>query len=481
MRQVRPKKTRASKMTRREFCQRSVVGLGALTVPAWMLATQSVKARAATRPTIELRLGSTVFKAAGGIDPATGLPYKGLSDLFAEHFKPEQTGISVIPTDIVGTSVNDQHAKIVTLLLGGQIDIVLGSTLWPYYQQKLLVSLNRFYTRDNWRANYIPAIFTPPMERIMYPPWVANPTVYVSAPADLIVYSSAYDKQLFADFGVRPLSEPPTIDEIISKLPALTGKNPRTGQMCYGMYYNAGIAIHQMLYFLGHGDINFGTIDPRQPSKIAFDTPLIKSAIRQLITLAKYCPPGFVLGRGAENWGTNSNTIAMMLSVTPAGGGAAGMLTPILHQLTDRFVVTQGIRDKNNHTFFVSANEYGIASRSQNIDAAWEVLKFLSGPVAQKFMFENFRSLPSWKNQNWMTPATYPYAKPFLAAAAAARNAFFPQFMFSTFRPWLNATVSNAIAGKPLDLDADLARMQKQAEEWVVNTYTVQDGQVVPK
>jgi ABC-type glycerol-3-phosphate transport system substrate-binding protein len=302
----------------------------------------------------------------------------------------------------------------------------------------------------------------------------------VSVPADLSAISTAYDKQLFEDFGVDPLSSTPTIDDVVNRVPKLTGTNPRTGQMCYGMYYNAGVAVHQLLYFLGRGAITFGSIDPRNPSALQMDTPEIKAAIQEIIRLAQYCPPGFVLGHGAENWGTTNNTIGIALSITPQGGGSAGMLTALQNKLTDRFVVTGGIRT-NGHTFYVSAGEYAIASKTRDKDAAWEALKFLSGSVAQKFLFDNFFSLPSWKDQSWLTPESDPYGPPFLAEAAAAQEAFFPEFMFETYRPWLNATISNAIAGQSVDLDAGLAQMQQQANQWVVANYTVQNGQVVPK
>lgn len=468
-------------LTRREFCRRSaMLGGSAITLPALILEACAPSQPAAAKPTIAIRLGSTLYKSNSGVDPATGKHYLGINDLLSQHFNGSASGITVSAIDIAGSSVNDQHAKIQTLLVGGQIDILGGATLWPYYQQKLLVDLTPYYKRDNWRANFVPTLFQPPIERIMYPPWASNPQTYVSVPADLSAISTAYDKQLFADFGVAPLSSTPTIDEIVSKLPNLTGKNPRTSQQCYGMYYNAGVAVHQLLYFLGRGAITFGSIDPQNPAKLQMDTPAIKSAIQEIISLAKYCPPDFVLGHGAENWGTSANTVAIALSITPQGGGSTGMLTALQNKLTNRFIVTEGIRT-NGHTFYVSAGEYAIASKAKDLNAAWDVLKFLSGPIAQKFLFDNFYALPSWKNQNWLTAQNDPYGAPFLAEAAAAKEAFFPEFMFQTYRPWLNSVISNAIAGKSYNLDSGLAQMQSQAEQWVVATYTVQNGQVVPK
>lgn len=461
---------------RREFLRWTAAGAaGAPLVPGALARSRTSGSTAAP---VKIQVATTAFKSNSGVNPATAQPYQGLNELLKQHFNSSK--VQVESTDIVGATPNDTMAKIQTLLLGGQVDIVIGDTLWPYYVQGLLKDLTPYYKKSNWRSKFIATIFKPPIERVMFPPWVADPTTYVSVPIDLSCISTAYDKQIFKDFGVAPLSEPPQMTDIVAKIPKLTGKNPKTGKQTYGLYYNAANASHQMLYFLGHGDIDFGTIDPSDPSKIQFDTPLIQSKIEQMISLAKYSPPGFVLGQGAENWGTTDNDVAINLSVTASGLAGAGMLSAVENHLTSRYVVTTGIRDKSNHTFYVSADEAAMASKTAHPAEAWKVLEFLSGPVAQKFYFQNFQSLPGLKSQNWATKKTSPYIEPFLATANDAHEAFFPEFMFQTFRPWLNATMSNAIAGKSVDLSTGLAQMQQQAEAWVKANYTTRNGEPYP-
>lgn len=464
------------RVRRRDFLRWGVAG--AVGIPLVPGARTGPRALRSTAAPVKIRVATTAFKSSAGVNAATARPYQGLNDLLQQHFNSSK--VQVESTDIVGATPNDTMAKIQTLLLGGQVDIVIGATLWPYYVQGLLKDLTPYYKRSDWRSKFIATIFKPPIERVMFPPWVPNPTTYVSVPIDLSCISTAYDKQIFKDFGVEPLSEPPQITDIVAKIPKLTGKNPRTGKQTYGLYYNAASASHQLLYFLGHGDIDFGTIDPSNPSKIQFDTPLIMSKIEQMISLAKYSPPGFVLGQGGENWGTTDNDIAINLTVTPSGLAGAGMLTAVENHLTSRFVVTTGIRDKNNHTFYVSADEAAMASKTAHPAEAWKALQFLSGPVAQKFYFENFQALPGWKSQNWATKKTSPYVESFLATANNAHEAFFPEFMFQTFRPWLNATMSNTIAGKSVNLSSGLAEMQQQAEAWVKANYTMKNGEPYP-
>ncbi|MEU7001830.1 hypothetical protein [Nonomuraea sp. NPDC046570] len=186
--------------------------------------------------------------------------------------------------------------------------------------------------------------------------------------------------------------------------------------------------------------------------KLRFDTPEIKRGIELMIQTAKYAPPGFEIGQGAENWGTADNTVAVHMSLPPMG-----MRPAIDNKLTERFVVTEGVRDRNNHTLFVSATEYGIAKSCKNPDAAWEVIKLLAGAEGQQFLYEQYFELPTWRTADWVHPETSPYGRPFLAAAAAGKNAFFPAFMFRTFRPWMAATISTAING-PMTRPSSTAR-----------------------
>ncbi|ACQ79770.1 ABC-type sugar transport system periplasmic component [Beutenbergia cavernae DSM 12333] len=404
------------------------------------------------------RVGLTTFAANVGIDPRTGREIRGLNDFLSD------AGLDgVVAVDVPGRDANSTNSKVQTMLLGGSVDIIQMSTVYPFFRQGLLADLTPYYERDSWADNYIEAIFAPPLERIMYPPWDPAPSTYISSPGILNTLSLAYDAQLFEDFGVEPPGTIPDIDDVVAKLPRLTGTNPRTGEQCYGMYYDPRAASHIMLYYFGRG-IDLGTVDPDDPARLAFDTDQVRSGIEQMIATAEFAPPGFEIGQGAENWGTENNTVAINMSVAPAA-----MQTAQDNGLVDRFVVTEGVRNTEGHTFYVTATEFAIASAARDTDLAWEAVKLLSGAEGQRFLYEEYQELPTWRDADWVDTDLTPYAPAFIAAAEAGRNAFFPEFMFRTFRPWMASIISRALGGASYDLAAELADQQRKAEQWVLD------------
>lgn len=406
----------------------------------------------------DTRVGLTSFAANIGIDPRTGGEITGVNAFLKQNGLEHITAV-----DIPGRDPNAINSKVQTMLIGGSVDVIQMSTVYPFFRQNLLTDLTKYYVRDDWQNNYIDAIFRPPLERIMYPPWDPDPQIYISSPGILNTLSLAYDAQLFEDFGVEPLDTIPDIDDMMEKLPKLTGVNPRTGKQCYGMYYDPNSSSHIMLYYFGRG-VDLGVVDENDPSKLTFDTPRVREGIEQMIATAAYAPPGFQIGQGAENWGTEDNTVAINMSVSPTR-----MQSAQDNGLVDRFVVTEGVRDGDNHTFYVSATEFAIAAEVRDIDAAWEAVKLLSGGQGQRFLYEQYQELPTWKNADWVDTDVTPYAPAFIAAAEAGRNAFFPEFMFRTFRPWMASLISRALTGANYDLDAELADQQRKAEQWVLN------------
>lgn len=414
--------------------------------------------------TANVRVGLDAYSANDSEDPETRRRIKGMSTFMKESGGSQ----SATFTDIVGNDANATVSKTQTLLLGGQVDIIHGSTIYPYYQQGLLINLQSYYDKDNWQQNFVSSIFRAPAERVELPPWSLHPTGKVSSPDSLDTSSVACDSQLFEDFGVEPLSDQPTIEEVLDKAPRLTGRNPKTGKSCYGLYYNPGSAAHLMLVYFGHG-LDLGQLDPHDPSKLTFDTAQVKTGILQMVGTARYCPPGFEIGQGAENWGTKDNTVAINMAVGPAA-----MLQPVLAGLSQRYVVTEGIRDRGGHTPFVGAGEWGISSKCKDPDAAWELVKLLSGKTGERFTSVNYGVLPAWKSADWLDPKQFPYANAFTACATAAKNVYFPEFMFRTFRPWMAQVIGKMINGKKVDLAGQLADQQKQAEAWASTQKGVQ-------
>lgn len=403
-----------------------------------------------------LKVALIGFKSRDGEDATTGRKIRGITGFVqGTSFKGKATF-----QDIVADSANAITSKTQALLLGAQADIIHGATVYPFYDQGLLIDLKKYYDADSWQPNFVQSIFTPPAERVLLPAWSSSPTGVVSSPAKLDTVSVGYDRQLFEDFGVEPLRVQPTIEEILEKAAKLTGKNPRSGEQCYGLYFDPRKSAHIMLVYFAHG-LDLGKVDPTDPSKLRFNSEEVKTGIQSMITSASLCPPGFQIGLGAENWGTKGNTVAINMLVGPEG-----MSTVTLNGQSERFAVTEGIRDRRGATPFVGSGEWAISSKCKDPDAAWELVKFLSGPDGQKYAYENYGMLPTWKNADWVDPKTSPYADAFVNCAAAARNVFFPQFMFRTFRPWMASAVAQALTGKPIDLAKELADQQAKAEAW---------------
>ncbi|MEU0564903.1 extracellular solute-binding protein [Nonomuraea sp. NPDC005983] len=403
-----------------------------------------------------LRVALTGYKSRDTQDATTRRNIKGMTGfLDTTSYKSKASFL-----DIVADSPTATTSKIQTLLLGGQADVIQGYTVYPFYDQGLLIDLNKYYDKDKWQANFVDSIFKPPAGRVLLPAWSSHPTGKVSSPDSLDTSSVAYDQQLFKDFDVEPLSAQPTIEEILEKAPKLTGKNPRTGKQCYGLYYDPRSSSHLMLVYFAHG-LDLGKLDPANPSQLHFDTDEIKTGIQKMVAVAKYCPPGFQIGQGAENWGSKDNTVGINMAVNPRS-----MIDATLNGQAERYAVTEGIRDRHGATPFVGAGEWAISSKCKDPDAAWELIKFLTGPDGQKYSYQNYGILPAWKNAGFIDAKTSPYADAFLKCATAARNVYFPEFMFRTFRPWMAAIVAQMLAGKNVDLGKELADQQSKAEAW---------------
>ncbi len=445
--------------TRRQLLQAgAVAGLfAAVGLGTVACAPGSGTTGAASSP--NLRLGLRSYSSAAGTNANTGANIEGFQTLL-----DSLSGVSAKATDIVAADQQAAEAKIRSMLLSNSIDVVQTAGCSVLFRAGLIRDLSEYYDRDAWTSNFLPSVFAPPQGRLTYPAWSEAPTAYISAPGTLEVFSLAYDTQLFDDFGVEYLSAQPTMDEILEKAAQLTGKNPRTGQDCYGMFYNATSQSHFMLFYFGQG-VDFGTVDQNSPELVTFDTPRIVDSIRGMIGATPYCPPGFDVGQGAENWGTDQNNIAMNMVVS------AGTMNAIASRgLSDRYALTEGVRDTDDHTMYISTQEFAISAKAEDPDAAWELLKALSGDEGQRFIFENYGQLPSLANPTWFDSGSVPYADQFLTVANAAQNAVYPEYMFSAFRAWMAGIITKAAGDTSYDFSAELAEQQQKAEQYVADT-----------
>lgn len=401
-----------------------------------------------------VRIAVYSFPLNEGIDPATGRNMKGIKQLFqplVERHPDLKLEFSEVPAE-------DRKAKFQALLLSESADVLFLDSAIDFYNQGFLYPLDEFLARDNWKSNFYDSLWSDP-ERFTN----RGDGKVMAMPGGLNTGTIVYDKQLFEDWGVPPLSDKPTAAEVIEKAAKLTGINPKTGKPTYGMYYDPRAHSHTMLDYFSDGNgfdmgetdwANFGS------SKLNFNTPQIRKTMETLIEISKYMPPGYEIGRGFENWGKSDNNVAMCLR-------CFNMDEVLKNKLTDRYVATKGLRDNIGKTTIGTAGTFSIAKKTKNPEASWAVLKYLTGEQGQKFMYDNYQRLPSWKQADWVDDRTNPYAKQLMAVVADTKNVVFPPIMFSTIRPWMADLISRATRGQKYDLESELADIQVKVQRWV--------------
>lgn len=389
-----------------------------------------------------------------GVDPATGSVKKGWGQFF-KQFTDKHPGVEI---EGIAVPYDGHVAKFQTLLLSDAVDVI---TLTPYdfYVQGLIMNLTDLVQRDNVMANYVDA--AQKASRIYL-----NDDNIMGLPAYLGVFDVCYDKQIFEDFGVEPLSMNPTPEELQEKLPRLTGKNPRTGEQNYGLYINGKWQSLYALDLLSEGfvlgdDSVYNLLDLSK-SKYTLNTPENKQKIEYWLSFLKYCPPGFLVDQGAENWGRENNSVAVMLYT-----GMGQMQEAINNNLTDRFIATYGMKDDQGRVPYMDTGVWAIAKSTKNLEVAWEFIKFASGYEGQKFDYEVNNTIPAIKNADFINAETTPYMEAFMKSAGPGRHYTFSNFVIQTFRPWLNGLMASTVEGAKIDLDKELADIQSKADTWV--------------
>jgi ABC-type glycerol-3-phosphate transport system substrate-binding protein len=421
--------------------------------------TEKTTTAATTEPvavdkvTGKLSMGIFNYPVEDTTDPATNKETKGIKTMV----KPFLDAHPKLALEFVEIPAQDANAKFQTLLLGGTVDALLMTTPTEFYNQGLIVNLKDRIEAEGLMEKYTSGVWT--SERFIS----AKDGGIMALPVGIEACLVSYDKQVFLDWGIEPLSDVPTLEEVLEKAAKITGTNPKTGKQTYGLWYDGRGHGNIMLDYFTKG-LNIGKLDMADYSKIEFtwNTPEIKAAILKMVDATKFMPPGFEVGQGMENWGKAENNVGIcMLTWAP------NMQNAKLNNLTDRFVATKGLRDSNGKTPYASSLTYVITKSSKNVDAAWELIKFMAGPDGQKHVYENFNYLSSWKGADWIDEVKDPYAKQFMDVADHSKNIWFTPFMFSSFRPWLGSVLSKAVSGEKYDIDKELADQQDKALKWV--------------
>ncbi|MGH0052464.1 MAG: extracellular solute-binding protein [Sphaerochaetaceae bacterium] len=202
----------------------------------------------------------------------------------------------------------------------------------------------------------------------------------------------SYDKQLFDDFGVEYLSERPTIEEIEEKAAKLTGINPKTGEMCYGLRFKGGsyLADTAMNISEGLGNI-WGTGFAWSDMIVNFNTPEMVEAVTWMKrNMEAYSPAGMVSRQGDEKRYTPNNNLAIDLNDDPSS-------FPKIEALgwKDRIGICYPF---TNPTYgmggMFAGSPVAICVNSEVKDLAWEWLAFTASATLQNYFWDQYRSIP---------------------------------------------------------------------------------------
>lgn len=179
-------------------------------------------------------------------------------------------------------------------------------------------------------------------------------------------------------------------------------------------------------------------------------------------------PIEFLNGQGAENFGTEMNNIAIGIDHT-GGTAMAEYLENNNKEILDRFEAVLNLGP--NGEGWVAMDPFVMAKDAQNVEASWEVMKFFTSYVTQKWNYENFMSTPTLSNADFV-PEEDKYTKRAMEIAEVSPSTLMDEanpFFSSEMVPAINGFISNAANGNAPDIEKFLQDLQNRAERWSAN------------
>ncbi len=274
-----------------------------------------------------------------------------------------------------------------------------------------------------------------------------------------------WDAQIFKDYGVAPLPEHPTLQEIQADAIKMTGTDPVTHQQTYGYWYQGQYAVWQ---FMAIGDAmgaSWGHTNANGTLTINWDTPKYLKALQWFVQMAKYAPKGALASDAMPNgFLTNQNVVAIIPE------GEQDYFIPQLTadpSLGDRFRTSYNLKGPNGHGGLNAVSPLAMASSCNNKPAAWTALKWLAGsPQAAQFYFVSNGRLPAITNDTKLLPGLSK-VKDIGAILGQVQQADAPYPWASDDPRWdLQTALQGALAGTLTPQQA-LAQAQKKTEQWL--------------
>lgn len=411
-----------------------------------------------------VRVALAGFQLKDGIDPITGVENKGMKTFIKEEFSPRYPNIKV---ELYQIPWENAQAKQTAMLRSGDVDVLYtgGAFASQWQQQGLLEPLDDLIEGD---SNFDPSIYLKGVWENSYSTKSFDKSVHFGIPTILGRRVTIYDKKLFDQWGVEYLSKNPTPEEIVEKAKQMTGKNPETGEKNFGLWFdgkslNASTFVALAKSFGATG--GEGTLDDPKNINWSLNSPEMVAAFEWLKEAAKYAPPAFINAQGAEKFGLENNDIAIRLDGT--GASTMGEVKSTGNEeLLKRFEPVLNLGP--NGEGWVAVDPYVMAKEAKNKEAAWEVLKFLTGYEAQKHNYENYTMTPTLADADFVGEDDK-YMQIAAEIAEVSESTLMDEanpFFASEITPAINGFVSEAHNGNAPDIQSYLDDLQERAEKW---------------
>lgn len=359
-------------------------GNGAESASSSSPSTSPVKAKPELKG--KIRIGFVGLNDQTAPDPLTGEMVYGADEL-KKRLKLDYPNIDF---EVVTYPFKDHQAKAKALVESRQIDVSVESDSKFMWNQGLSEDLTSYEEKDKeWSKDlYLsPTLLTGPLEVDQN-----GNTVNNALPIAVDGSGIYYDKKIFADFGVEPISDNPTWDEVLDKAKKLTGKNPKTGEQTYGVYTRipsdqAGYAVSIIANTFG---ADMGKMGYKEYlNQVTLNSPAMAKAAEYFKSLMPYAPQGIFQGQGAEKWSTPKNNIAMYINLP-----AIQLQKFKSMKMLDRYDVSMIPKGPQGTGGFLGGVRVQMVKNTQDKELAWEIVKWMSVGNGQRFLWETKNTMP---------------------------------------------------------------------------------------
>lgn len=388
---------------------------------------------------IVLRIVGPMESESDTTNPITKKTLRGYY-VIKELYEAEHPNVEL---ELTGIPWDSWQAKLTTAAAGNQVDIVVHGAsivdvvedLTPYVEKDgdfLDELLLKYSYRRADKSNYTQLVPT---------------GIPISASATTLLY----DKKIFDDYGVEYPDETWTWEDVLEAAQKMTGTDPVTGEETYGYYIDGSSSdwIGRSLtgYYFSKGTTIMEYADVQMETKVNYTSPEALEGFEFVNELAKTCPKGFLEGRGAENFGTESNNIAMWYTQD---------MVNIYYKteslgLTDRYGYGYSpvLETTDGWANFTGDWNMAIAKNANHKEECWEFIKWMATNQDIADWCWEIGKIPNNREAiERLTAEGIPFADMFLNTLAATPDEFtiFASDYMDSFLGSSNAFLANGLS-----------------------------------